>query len=116
MAFDFRTVLQRALPYAEFLETHGTAENRTRWQQVYDAVTITPDQAQLLGSFRRKMPVLCLSGPWCGDCVNACPIFQRFAEHSLVIDLRFVNRERDFEAASKGTAPLAISTPAAQAA
>src|ERR1035437_7512647 len=102
MAIDFRTVFQRALPYAEFLEKHGTAENRTRWQQVYDATEITAEQAELLGTFRRKMNVLCLSGAWCGDCVNACPIFQRFAEHSLLIDLRFVNRERDFDAASKG--------------
>jgi hypothetical protein len=118
MPFDFRPVFQRAQPYAEFLETYATPDNRTRWKQVYDSVTITPDQAQLLGSFRRKMSVLCMAGPWCGDCVNACPIFQRFAEHSLLIDLRFVNRERDFEAAARGGAPatpLSINTPAAPA-
>jgi hypothetical protein len=119
MPFDLRSVFQRALPYAEFLDVHGTAENRARWKQVYDSVTVTPEQAQLLASFRRKMSVLCMAGPWCGDCVNACPIFQRFAEHSLLIDLRFINRERDFEAASRGVAPgapLTISTPVSKAA
>jgi hypothetical protein len=105
MPFDFRPVFQRALPYGNFLKKHATEENRARWKQVYDSVTLTADQAQLLGSFRRKMSVLCMAGPWCGDCVNACPIFQRFAEHSLLIDLRFINRERDFEAASRGVAP-----------
>ena len=40
------------------------------------------------------MNVLCLVGVWCGDCVNACPIFQRFAELTDTIDLRFVNREQ----------------------
>jgi hypothetical protein len=111
MPFDFRPVFQRALGYTDFLNTYGTPENRDRWKQVYDAVKITPDQAQLLGSFRRKMSVLCLAGAWCGDCVNACPIFQRFAEHSLVIDLRFVNRERDWEAAQRGSAPISLGTP-----
>jgi hypothetical protein len=111
MPFDFRPVFQRALPYHAFLEKHGTAENRTRWKQVYDSVSLTPDQAQLLGSFRRKMSVLCMAGPWCGDCVNACPIFQRFAEHSLLIDLRFINRERDFEAAQRGVAASTAATP-----
>lgn len=105
MAFDFRPVFQRALRYGDFLEKHGTAENRARWQQVYDATTLSAEQADLLGSFRRKMSVLCLAGAWCGDCVNACPIFQRFAEHSLLIDLRFVNRERDFDAATKAVVP-----------
>jgi thiol-disulfide isomerase/thioredoxin len=113
MPIDFRAVFQRALPYAQFLERHATAENRLRWQQVYDATIITPEQADLMGSFRRKMNVLCMSGPWCGDCVNACPIFQRFAEHSLLIDLRFVNRDRDFDTASK--AALAFNTAGASA-
>jgi len=116
MPFDFRSVFQRALPYDDFLQTHGTEENRARWKQVYDSVSITEDQAQLLASFRRKMSVLCLAGPWCGDCVNACPIFQRFAEHSLLIDLRFINREKDFEAAARGAAPVSLSTPNSPAA
>jgi hypothetical protein len=43
------------------------------------------------------MNVLCLAGPWCGDCVNACPMFQRIAEASPLIDLRFVNRAQNFD-------------------
>jgi thiol-disulfide isomerase/thioredoxin len=111
MPFDFRPAFGRALPYAAFLQAHGTAENRARWKQLYDSVKITAQQTQLLASFRRKMYVLCLSGPWCGDCVNACPIFQRFAEHAHVIDLRFINREHDFAAAQRGQVPLQITAP-----
>ncbi len=99
MPFDFRTVFQRALPYREFLSRYGTDEHRTRWQQVYDAVALSDTQKQLLGAFRRKMNVLCMAGTWCGDCVNACPIYQRIAEHSTLIDLRFVDRAREFDAA-----------------
>src|ERR1700743_1768758 len=100
MAFDFRSVFQRALPYGGFLQHYATDEQKARWGQLYDAIELAPEQKELLGSFRRKMNVLCLSGPWCGDCVNACPIFQRIAEASTLIDLRFINRERDFAAAS----------------
>jgi len=97
MSIDFRQAFQHALPYAEFLQKYATEDQRSRWQQVYDATTLTPEQMDLLKSFKRQMHVLCLSGPWCGDCVNACPIFQRIAEQSPLIDLRFVNRQRDFE-------------------
>jgi thiol-disulfide isomerase/thioredoxin len=105
MPFDFRTVFQRALPYGGFLQHYGTEEHRRRWETVYNAVALTDAQKELLASFRRRMNVLCLSGPWCGDCVNACPIYQRIAEASPLIDLRFINRAQDFEAAaSRGAA------------
>jgi hypothetical protein len=96
MAFDFRMVFQRALPYSGYLQHYGTEEQLARWGAVYDAVTLTDAQKDLLKSFRRRMNILCLAGAWCGDCVNACPIFQRFAEACPQITLRFVNRVRDF--------------------
>lgn len=97
MAFDFKPFFNQALPYNPLLQQCATAEQRQRWQNVYDSVTLTPEQKSLLRSFRRKMDVLCLVGVWCGDCVNACPIFQRFAELTDKIDLRFVNREQKFD-------------------
>jgi hypothetical protein len=96
MAFDFRMVFQRALPYSGYLQHYGSEEQRARWGAVYDAVTLTNAQKELLKSFRRRMNILCLAGAWCGDCVNACPIFQRFAEACPLITLCFVNRVRDF--------------------
>jgi hypothetical protein len=39
------------------------------------------------------MPVLCLAGTWCGDCVNQCPAFDHFASVSSAIDLRFLDRD-----------------------
>jgi hypothetical protein len=106
MAVDFHSVFQRALPYAEFLQAYATPEHQARWKTAYDAVRLTEGQRELLGSFRRKMNVLCMAGPWCGDCVNACTIYQHFAEQSLLIDLRFINRAQNFDAS-------AVSFPAA---
>jgi hypothetical protein len=39
------------------------------------------------------MPVLCMAGAWCGDCINQCPVFDHFARASSVIDLRFLDRD-----------------------
>jgi len=103
MPFDFRSVFQRALPYSGYLQYYGTEEHRARWGRSYDAVSLTAGQMQLLQSFRRRMNILCLSGAWCGDCVNACPIFQRIAEACPLITLRFVNRVQDFENAALST-------------
>lgn len=116
MPFDFRSVFQRALPYNGYLEHYGTEENRRRWAAVYDAVILTPQQKELLASFRRRMGILCLAGAWCGDCVNGCPIFQRFAEACPLIDLRFVNRVQKFDeaAAAAESAPQTAPKPAGE--
>ena len=39
------------------------------------------------------MPVICLTGAWCGDCINQCPVFDHFAQASPAIELRFLDRD-----------------------
>jgi hypothetical protein len=56
-------------------------------------VSLLAKQHDLLGGFVRRMPVLCLAGAWCGDCINECPAFDHFARASTRIDLRFLDRE-----------------------
>jgi hypothetical protein len=82
-----------ALPYDRYVAT-GTPEQRRRWQQVYDAARLTAEQQLLVGGFVRKMNVLGVSGIWCGDCVQQCPLLQRIAEaNASCLDLRFVDRD-----------------------
>ena len=97
MAYNWQNAYEQALPYQEFLQTFATHEHQRRWQGVYEQVVLTAEQKALLSGFVRKMHVLCLAGPWCGDCVNACPIFQRIAEASPAISLRFINRPQQFD-------------------
>lgn len=94
---DFRPIFEQALPYQPFLDTFATPDQRDRWARVYDLIVLTEAQHALLAGFHRKINVLCLAGPWCGDCVNACPIFQHIAEASPQIDLRFINRPQQFD-------------------
>ena len=83
-----------ALPYDRYIAT-GTAEQQRRWKEVYDRAALMPQQSELLGGFVRPMNVLIVSGIWCGDCVQQCPLIQRIAEGNPgKIDLRFVDRDQ----------------------
>lgn len=83
-----------ALPYERYLQT-GTAEHQRRWQQVYDATQLTPPQKELVTGFVRPMNLLIISGIWCGDCVQQCPLIARIAEAAPDrISLRLVDRDQ----------------------
>ncbi len=92
-AAAWQTAFESALPYRDFLERHGTADQRSRWEAFHARVSLTQAQKTLLGGFVRRMPVLVLAGAWCGDCVNQCPIFAHFAAASPAVDLKFLDRD-----------------------
>jgi thiol-disulfide isomerase/thioredoxin len=95
---EWAAAFGNALGYKEFLQHHATPEQQARWQAVYDKLTLTPAQRELLGGFVREMHVLCVAGAWCGDCVNQCPILGRIAEQNPRIQVRFVDRDAHPEA------------------
>jgi len=83
----------QGLKYADFLAKYGTEQHKVRWHQVHELVALTPAQKELLASFKREMPVLCLAGAWCGDCVNQCPILEHFAAAAPAIQVRYLDRD-----------------------
>ena len=95
MPTDYQAVFQQALSYGDFLAAHANPDQQQRWQQMADSVTLGSDQRQLLESFTRQMKALCIAGAWCGDCVDQCPILWHIAEASDVIELRFIDRDKD---------------------
>ena len=101
---DWGKVFAEGLSYRDFLAKHATPDQQKRWQAVYDSVTLTGDQRELLGGFVREMRVLCIAGAWCGDCVNQCPILARIAEQNPRIAVRFV--DRDVQAAAQEAAMM----------
>jgi thiol-disulfide isomerase/thioredoxin len=84
---------RQGLAYADFLARYGTEDQRARWRRCFEQVALTPGQRQILAAFSRTMPVLCLAGAWCGDCINQCPIFERFAEAAPAIQMRYLDRD-----------------------
>ena len=90
---DWPTIFAEALPYTEFLDRHATPAHLARWDAMHARFSLTPAQTALLGGFARRIPVLCLAGAWCGDCINQCPVFDHFARASAAIELRFLDRD-----------------------
>jgi thioredoxin-like negative regulator of GroEL len=84
---------ETALSYDRYVQT-GTDEQQRRWQQVYEATRLLPAQSALVASFTREMKVLVVSGIWCGDCVQQCPLLQRIAEANPArVQLRLLDRD-----------------------
>ncbi|MFV0444450.1 MAG: thioredoxin family protein [Planctomycetaceae bacterium] len=89
-------LLQRhaeGLSYSEFLSRYGSSDQKQRWDDFHTHVRLAPAQKELLGGFRRQMPVLVIAGTWCGDCVNQCPIFDHFQAACPVLDIRYFDRD-----------------------
>src|SRR4051812_28861355 len=92
---------ESALAYGPYVAT-GNPDQQRRWQQVHDAVTLTPPQVALLAGFVRQMKVLVISGVWCGDCIQQCPILEKFAlVNPDQIELRFVDRDQRADLSAK---------------
>lgn len=92
---DFKRAFGEALVYEAFLDRFGSAEHRRRWGDMFERFKPSAAQRDLLSTFTREMNVLCLTGAWCGDCVNQCPILQHFALLCPKINLRFQDRDAD---------------------
>jgi thiol-disulfide isomerase/thioredoxin len=90
---DWSVPFHDALPYTEFLHRYASPAHRVRWDAQHTRVVVSAEQKALLGSFVRSMPVLCLAGAWCGDCINQCPIFEHFAQAAPAVSLRFIDRD-----------------------
>jgi thiol-disulfide isomerase/thioredoxin len=97
-----RQKFERALRYPEYAPT-ATPNQRPGWDAAYERTRLTPAQTALLSAFVRPMPVLVLSGTWCGDCVAQCPMLARAAEASPRIDLRFLDRDEHPDLAAQVT-------------
>jgi len=80
-------------PYEQYL-SGGTPTQQEDWQRVYNQLQLTDAQRELVGSFTRRVNIIAMSGIWCGDCVQQCPLIQRIAEaHPAMIDLRWLERD-----------------------
>jgi len=82
-----------ALPYDRYVAT-GKPHEQENWRAFRARVGLTPAQQQLVAGFSRKINALCVSGTWCGDCVQQCPMFDAIARGNPErIDVRFVDRD-----------------------
>lgn len=90
------SILQREFeggqPFHEFVAGMEVL-HRPPWQQRYEQLELTLPQTALVQSFVRPMNILCVTGPWCGDCALQGAAFARLAEaNPQLIGLRFIPR------------------------
>ncbi|MEX0701818.1 MAG: thioredoxin family protein [Planctomycetales bacterium] len=90
---NFAAKFAEGLAYAAFLERYADAGQRRRWDEFHAQVELSESQQALIAGFPRDVQALVLAGAWCGDCVNQCPIFERFAEQSPRLDIRYFDRD-----------------------
>lgn len=92
---------EQGLSYADYVAT-GKPEQQENWKKIYDSVGLTHHQHELLSMFVRQIKVIGLSGIWCGDCVQQCPLIQRIAEaNPEKIDLRWLDRDAHMDLQEK---------------
>jgi hypothetical protein len=101
VAYDFGAKFGSGLTYKAFLDRYANPEQRRRWDDTYAAMSLTSDQTALLESFVRNMQVVVLAGAWCGDCINQCPAFERFAQATPTIQVRYFDRDVDADVAAE---------------
>lgn len=97
------------LSYADYMATDPAKAER--WQEIYNQATLTDDQQQLIGGFVRNVKALCVSGIWCGDCVQQGPLLQRIAEANPCIDLRWVDRDAHMDLAEQVKVNAGLRVP-----
>ena len=100
---DLLEKFQSGLKYADFLDRHASPDQRQRWDDFREHVTLKPEQTELLSRFTRRMPVIVIAGTWCGDCVNQCPIFDHFESACQQIDIRYFDRDEHADLAQTYT-------------
>src|ERR1700761_1954920 len=81
---------ETGMPYEQYVRT-GSAEQQHRWKAVYETAELGGAQRELVKGFVRRMNVLVVSGIWCGDCIQQCPLLQRIADaNPEVVLVRFL--------------------------
>lgn len=98
---DYAAKFADGLSYKGFLERYGSADQRSRWNEFHASVRLSAAQVELLKSFTREMKILVLAGTWCGDCVNQCPIFERFAEQTPTLKIHYFDRDENPDLAAE---------------
>jgi len=91
-----KTHFEQALPMESFVSGLDLTE-RGPWHQRYEQLEITSAQQDVLDSFTRRMKILCLTGPWCGDCALQGAALAKLS-HACTdfIDLKFLPRDESW--------------------
>ncbi|MBC7784815.1 MAG: thioredoxin family protein [Burkholderiales bacterium] len=88
-----KTKFDAALSYDDYVAT-GKPEQQKRWADARALLPAVDAASASQAGYTRLMHVLVISGIWCGDCVQQCPLLEHIASgNPAKIALRFVDRD-----------------------
>ncbi|MHC5022716.1 MAG: thioredoxin family protein [Planctomycetota bacterium] len=88
-----------ALDYETYLASDP--DKAGNWRTIHDQVALTDDQRRLVEGFSRDVKMLCVSGIWCGDCVQQGPLLAHIAAASPRLELRWLDRDEHADLAEQ---------------
>ncbi|MBI2759979.1 MAG: thioredoxin family protein [Chloroflexi bacterium] len=104
-----RSSFQQGKPFEAYVAT-ALPSQAPGWASVTARARLTEAQSALVRTFSRRINVLVLSGTWCGDCVQQCPILHAIAQahpapasgppEAPGIDLRLLDRDKHLDLAN----------------
>jgi hypothetical protein len=81
------------LPYDRYIAS-GKPHEQANWRTFHARVSLTPAHHALIAGFTRRINVLCLSGTWCGDCVQQIPFLDHIQRANPErIEVRCLDRD-----------------------
>lgn len=103
--FDTRLLQEKheaGLAYDEYVAT-GTPQHRAAWTDFRARADLTGAQAGLVGAFTRRLPVIAVSGVWCGDCAQQLPFLDAINLAAPLVDVRYLDRDEHADLADRLT-------------
>lgn len=98
---DWKSKWESGLGYQDYLSKHANEQDAARWRSVHSAMDLGDPVREMLRSWTRKMPVLVMSGAWCGDCAEQCPLFEKIENENPLVEFRFIDRDADAQLAER---------------
>ncbi len=96
-----REKFKEGLRYDDYVAT-GRDNHRHAWNDFRQQVQTTDAQRELFQGFKRRMHVLCVSGTWCGDCVQQVTMLDAIAGlRPDLIELRVLDRDEHMDLAQR---------------
>ena len=92
----FKNYYASALSYEPYVAT-GNPEHQLRWKQMREKISLTSEQVQRLSTFKRHMPILVMSGTWCGDCIRQGPMFDALQQKCPLLEFKYIDSKQNPE-------------------
>jgi len=91
---DWKKVFESGEEYETWLENGENEEHQKQMEEARKNLELTPRLMGYLENLSRPIHVVAIAEDWCGDVARHVPVFQRMADISLNITVRYIRRDQ----------------------